>query len=85
MAVEGVAVVSQGKRARGAVEEPRPEPGPGEVLVRVAAVALNYRDRLMIENGMGAALRFPFTPASDMAGTVEATGAGSPVSGRASA
>lgn len=58
------------------VETQRREPGPGEVLVKVAAVSLNYRDKLMIENGMGAALRFPFTPASDLAGTVEAVGEG---------
>lgn len=55
-------------------ETQRPEPGPGEVLVKVAAVSLNYRDRLVIENGMGAPLPFPFTPASDLAGIVEGTG-----------
>ncbi len=53
-----------------------PEPGPGEVLAKVAAVSLNYRDKLMIETGMGVPLAFPFTPASDMAGTVAATGEG---------
>lgn len=57
-------------------EHPMPEPGPGEVLVRVEAVALNYRDKLMIENGMGMPLAMPFTPASDMCGTVVAAGAG---------
>jgi NADPH:quinone reductase-like Zn-dependent oxidoreductase len=55
---------------------PIPEPQPGEVLVKVAAVALNYRDKLVIENGMGLPLAFPFTPASDLAGTVVALGAG---------
>lgn len=55
-------------------EAPRPVPGAGEVLVKVAAVSLNYRDRLVIDNGMGAALPFPLTPLSDMAGTVEAVG-----------
>lgn len=53
-----------------------PRPGPGEVLAKVAAVALNYRDLLVIADGMGAPLRFPFTPASDFAGTVVATGEG---------
>ncbi|WP_370868958.1 zinc-dependent alcohol dehydrogenase family protein [Ectorhizobium quercum] len=57
-------------------ETPIPSPGPGEVLVRVSAVSLNYRDKLVIENGMGFDLAFPFTPASDMAGTVEAVGDG---------
>ena len=53
-----------------------PSPGPGELLVRVSAVALNARDLLMIKDGMGLALRFPFVPASDMAGVVEAVGEG---------
>lgn len=51
-----------------------PEPGPDEVLVKVAAVSLNYRDKLVIEGGMGLALEFPFTPGSDCAGTVVALG-----------
>ncbi|WP_271298898.1 zinc-dependent alcohol dehydrogenase family protein [Sphingomonas sp. CV7422] len=55
---------------------PRPEPRAGEVLVKVAAVALNYRDKLVIDNGLGTHLPFPFTPGSDLAGTVVATGAG---------
>ncbi len=49
-------------------------PGRGEVLVRVGAVSLNARDLMMLENGMGLTVKFPFTPASDMAGTVEAIG-----------
>ncbi|WP_338080569.1 zinc-dependent alcohol dehydrogenase family protein [Corallococcus exiguus] len=53
-----------------------PEPGPGEVLVKVAAVSLNYRDLLVMESGMGLSLAFPFTPGSDLAGVVTAVGAG---------
>ncbi|HEV2675184.1 MAG TPA: NAD(P)-dependent alcohol dehydrogenase [Aliidongia sp.] len=53
-----------------------PEPGPGELLVKVSAVSLNYRDRLVMESGMGLPLAFPFVPASDMAGSVVAAGAG---------
>ncbi|HEV7319934.1 MAG TPA: NAD(P)-dependent alcohol dehydrogenase [Ensifer sp.] len=51
-----------------------PEPGPGEVLVRTTAVSLNFRDKLVLENGMGMPLSFPFVPGSDMAGVVEAVG-----------
>ena len=57
-------------------EVPAPDPLPGEVRVAVSAVALNARDLMMIEHGMGLDLRFPFVPASDMAGAVERVGAG---------
>jgi NADPH:quinone reductase-like Zn-dependent oxidoreductase len=53
-----------------------PTPGPGEVLVRVNAVSLNYRDKMVIEGTMPLSLSFPFTPASDMAGVVESIGEG---------
>jgi NADPH:quinone reductase-like Zn-dependent oxidoreductase len=59
------------------VEVPVPVPGPQEVLVQVTAVSLNYRDKLIIENGMGLTSSAPFTPGSDMAGTVVAAGSGS--------
>ncbi|WP_231492431.1 alcohol dehydrogenase catalytic domain-containing protein [Brevundimonas sp. EAKA] len=55
-------------------QAPIPSPGPGEVLVKVAAVALNYRDKMVIESGRGLPLTFPFTPGSDLAGTVVALG-----------
>ena len=34
-------------------EVPQPEPPPGQVLVEVAAVSLNYRDKMVIETGRG--------------------------------
>ncbi|MBV8626022.1 MAG: NAD(P)-dependent alcohol dehydrogenase [Herbaspirillum sp.] len=52
-----------------------PRPGRGEILVRVAAVSLNYRDKMNIDSGSGGALVTPpLTPASDMAGEVVAVG-----------
>ena len=57
-------------------EAPIPEPEAGEVLVKVGAVSLNYRDKLVIESGMGLPLAFPYTPGSDLAGTVQAVGDG---------
>jgi NADPH:quinone reductase-like Zn-dependent oxidoreductase len=57
-------------------EQTIPTPSAGEVLVQVEAVSLNYRDKLMIDNGMGMTLNMPFTPASDMCGSVIATGPG---------
>lgn len=53
-----------------------PQPGHNEVLVRVSAVSLNFRDKVIIEGGMGNGLPMPFTPGSDMAGVVEAVGPG---------
>lgn len=53
-----------------------PTPGPGDILVRVNAVALNYRDKMVIDGSMPLPLPFPFTPASDMAGVVESIGEG---------
>lgn len=58
------------------VETAIPQPGPGEVLVAVQAVSLNYRDKLVVENGMGLSLDWPQVPASDMSGRVVRTGAG---------
>jgi NADPH:quinone reductase-like Zn-dependent oxidoreductase len=55
---------------------PKPVPNPNEVLVKESAVSLNYRDKLMIESGLGTPLQFPFVPTSDMAGYVEAVGSG---------
>lgn len=58
------------------VEAATPQPGPGEVLVRVSAVALNYRDLLMLQDGMGMQVPMPFVPGSDLCGTVVGLGAG---------
>lgn len=57
-------------------ELPSPTPGPGEVLVRIRAVSLNYRD-LMISRGVyNPRLRLPLIPLSDGVGEVAVTGAG---------
>ena len=45
-----------------------PSPGPREVLVRAAAVALNNRDKLFLDLGVYTQFGLPFTPGSDMAG-----------------
>ncbi len=58
------------------VERPRRQPGPGEVLVRVAAVALNYRDLLNVKDPDGRGLALPRIPCSDAAGEVLAVGPG---------
>src|SRR5262245_62913632 len=55
-------------------ERPVPAPGPHELLVRIGAVSLNYRDRLAIEGKFIPDLALPFVPASDGAGEVAAGG-----------
>ncbi len=58
-------------------ERPLPEPGPGEVRVRLGACSLNYRDLLTIEGGYGSKQRHSdLVPLSDAAGTVESLGPG---------
>lgn len=59
------------------VERPSPRPGPGEVLVRMRAATLNYRD-LMIATGRYSRgpLKRPLVPLSDGAGIVAAVGPG---------
>ena len=60
-----------------AAERPRPEPGPTEVLVRMQAASLNYRDHVMLQRGYGARSgELPVVPVSDGAGEVVAVGAG---------
>ena len=59
------------------VELPKPVPAQGEVLIRVHATSLNYRDQL-IPKGMyfGGVVAVAGTPLSDGAGVIEAVGAG---------
>jgi NADPH:quinone reductase-like Zn-dependent oxidoreductase len=52
-----------------------PEPGHGEIMMRVRAVSLNYRD-LIYGKGQNPALSYPFIPVSDGAGEVVAIGTG---------
>ena len=53
-----------------------PVAGPGELLVRVHAVAINYPDVLIIEDKYQLKPPRPFAPGSEIAGEVEAVGEG---------
>lgn len=57
-------------------ELPLPEPGAGQVRVKVAAAALNFLDTLMIQGKYQVKPAFPFTPGVEIAGTVDAVGEG---------
>lgn len=59
------------------VEREKPTPGPGEVLIRVRACSLNYRDSLIPKGFyMGGVIDRDITPLSDGVGEVESVGAG---------
>jgi NADPH:quinone reductase-like Zn-dependent oxidoreductase len=59
------------------VELPRPEAAAGEVLVRVHATSLNFRDQAIAQGHyFGGTIKVAGTPLSDGAGVVEAVGAG---------
>jgi NADPH:quinone reductase-like Zn-dependent oxidoreductase len=56
-------------------ERPRPEPGRGEVLVRMEAASINYRDVVVTRRGYGRRSgQLPLVPLSDGAGRVVETG-----------
>jgi NADPH:quinone reductase-like Zn-dependent oxidoreductase len=58
---------------------PKPTPGPGEVLVRVRAAALNYRDLMVVAfSPLYPAVTVPgLVPGADGSGEIEAVGSGS--------
>jgi NADPH:quinone reductase-like Zn-dependent oxidoreductase len=55
-------------------EKPVPQPGPKEVLIKIHAVSLNYRDLLVTLGKYNPKMHLPRIPASDGAGEVVATG-----------
>ncbi|MFL6763849.1 MAG: NADPH:quinone oxidoreductase family protein [Sphingomicrobium sp.] len=55
---------------------PEPVPGPGELLVRVRACAINYPDVLIIEDKYQLKPQRPFAPGGEIAGEVIGTGDG---------
>jgi NADPH:quinone reductase-like Zn-dependent oxidoreductase len=55
-------------------ERPEPKPLPHEVVVRIRAVSLNYRDLLIVRGHYNPKLKFPRVPVSDGAGEIVSVG-----------
>lgn len=56
------------------IERPDPTPGPRDIVIRVRAVALNYRDLAIARGNYHAGVAAPLVPLSDAAGEVVALG-----------
>ena len=56
------------------VDLPDPEPGPGEVVIRVRACGLNRLDLWLEEKALPIPLRLPRIPGSEIAGEIEVLG-----------
>ncbi len=57
-------------------ERPTPQPGAGEVLVKLRALSLNFRDLLVVQGKYNPRMKLPRVPVSDGAGEVAAVGEG---------
>ena len=57
-------------------ERAEPTPGPYQVLVRMRACSLNYRDLLVVKGQYNPRLKLPMVPLSDGAGEVASVGPG---------
>jgi NADPH2:quinone reductase len=56
------------------VDVGRPEPGEGEVLIEVRSAGVNYADTMRRRNQYVEPQNLPFTPGSEVAGTVAEVG-----------
>jgi NADPH:quinone reductase-like Zn-dependent oxidoreductase len=57
-------------------EVPVPRPGPGQMLVRMAASPVNPSDLMTVKGEYGIGAKYPFVPGLEGSGTVVATGGG---------
>jgi NADPH:quinone reductase-like Zn-dependent oxidoreductase len=73
--MKAVVLESAGLEGLKPVDRPVPEPGPGEVVVRLRAASLNYRDLVTLRMARPDT-RAGFVPLSDGCGEIAALGAG---------
>jgi NADPH:quinone reductase-like Zn-dependent oxidoreductase len=59
------------------VDRPDPKPGFGQVMIRMTAWSLNYRDLMVVKGQYNPKIKFPIVPLSDGMGEVAAVGEGS--------
>lgn len=71
-----MSIAAGGPRSLELREVPDPMPGPGEVRIAVRACAINFPDTLVIEDKYQFKPPRPFAPGMEVAGVVEALGAG---------
>ncbi|HEX5719160.1 MAG TPA: alcohol dehydrogenase catalytic domain-containing protein, partial [Thermoanaerobaculia bacterium] len=57
-------------------ERPDPRPGSGQVLLKMRAASLNYRDLLTVQGKYNPKLKLPLIPCSDGVGEVVELGEG---------
>ena len=69
-------VSADGVDALTLADRPVPQPGPGQLRVRIRASSINYRDLLTVESPAARNLPYPRVPNSDGAGEVTAVGEG---------
>ncbi|NMF66182.1 zinc-dependent alcohol dehydrogenase family protein [Brasilonema octagenarum] len=66
----------EGLEALTLVEKPEPQPKAGQVLLKMRAASLNYRDLLTVKGAYGSKQKLPFIPLSDGVGEVVDVGEG---------
>ena len=58
------------------IDLPEPQPGKGEVRIRVEAASVNFPDLLIIEDKYQYKPERPFSPGAEISGTIDAVGEG---------
>ncbi|PIG79466.1 zinc-type alcohol dehydrogenase-like protein [Aspergillus arachidicola] len=73
--MKAIRIATTGNKASAEIrDEPLPSPGPHEVLIRVHAASLNYRDTALLRGEYPAKTKEDVVPVSDGAGEVVAVG-----------